>query len=175
MTKRIPSVLIAALAASVLIAGCGGGGNSSASSSGANTSASSTATEGSLTRSEFIKRGDAICEKAHKRIFNRARAYRVAHANELNRLKPIPREERVIRVLVLPTVIKEAEGLESLGAPKGDEEQIKSLVAGIEAAVGKAKTNPYSISGEAGYGKNPFHDIDNRLREYGFEVCRIIS
>jgi hypothetical protein len=173
MIKLIPIFLIAALSAS-LVAGCGGS-DATAGSSNADSTNPSAETEGPLTQAEFIKQGDALCEKADKETYNRARRYRVAYAKELEKLGPVPAEEKLIRLIVLPNVVKEVEGLEALGAPKGDEKQIESFLAGIEGAVKKAQKNPYAIEGEPGYGPNPFQGIDVRLREYGFNVCRIIT
>jgi hypothetical protein len=174
MSKAIAVSVVAPLALLLLIAGCGGGSDATTASNASQTTASSESGE-PLTRAEFIKQGDAICQKADDATYLEARRYSEAHAKELSKFEPIPREEKLIRLFVLPNVVKEARGLEALPAPKKDSEQIESFIEGIEVALKKAKKNPYAVEGEVGYGENPFHDIDIRFREYGFQVCSILT
>jgi hypothetical protein len=166
MAKLVPISLIAVLSTALLTAGCGGSSNASDASA---------ASEAPLTKAEFIKQGDAICEKAHQKIYDEAKKYREVHAKELEKLGGVAAEEKLIRLVMLPAVLEEAKGMEALGAPKGDDKQIESFVAAIERGVEKAKKNPMAAESEFGYGQNPFHNIDIQLREYGFEVCRIIT
>jgi hypothetical protein len=79
--------------------------------------------------------------------------------------------EKVIK-LGLPQIQVEAEELDELGAPEGDEEQIDAIVAGIEDGLKKAEEDPISTnkSGAA----NPFAAVDKLTTDYGFKVCNFV-
>jgi len=162
------AILLTLAAVALLAVGCGGSADTSPSLSTAN---SELPTDGPLTKAEFIKQGDALCERAQAKQYNDARRYRTVQAKELGSLSLREVEERLIRLIVLPSVRDQAKGLDSLPAPAGQEKKIKTIVAEIEAAVKKAEKVPLSAESEVGYGENPFHGVDIELRDYGFSFC----
>lgn len=161
MPGRIFLSLMLLLAVSLLALGCGGG-EDAASSKAAETR--------SLTKAEFLKKGDEICRKADITQDNEALAYRKKHAKELAKLAPIPAEEQLIVAIILPSIRQQTTDIEALGAPKGEEKKVKSFFVGIEAGLKKAEKNPYHVEWEYP-SQNPFLRVDEALANYGFVYC----
>jgi hypothetical protein len=145
------AAVLVALAA--LIAGCGGGDE---------TTDSATAT---LTKVEFIKQGDVICEEANKE--NQAAAEEFAEENgfELEKANKEQLEETVAEVLG-PSLKNQVEELDALGAPKGDEKKVEEITVAVEDAAEEIEDDP-SLAFKGETLKKP-----NQLAEaYGFKVC----
>jgi hypothetical protein len=154
MPKRIPILLALSVALSGLFVGCGGGGNTT------------------LSKSEFIKKADEICKREEKTRSGEAAAYLKVR---FKGRAPLSREEtieKLVGAVLLPSVLKEAERIEALGAPSGDEEKVKDFIRGIEEAVKKAEKNPGSV---AVFSEDPFRAVDNLAREYGFHSCSNVA
>jgi hypothetical protein len=139
--------LLATLAA--LIAGCG---------------KSAEGGERAPTRAAFIKRADAICDKADEKQNVVNDAYLDKHRNVSQ-----PIEENVVR-LSLPLVQIEAEEIAALPAPEGDEEKIGTIIQGIERAVERGEANPSTLLTRSA---GPFVSVDKLAREYGFKACAL--
>jgi hypothetical protein len=110
MTKSLSFFLLAALTAALFLIGCGGGSNSQ------------------LSKAEFIKQGNAICQKSSKK----RTAEFSAQAEDLS-------TEQIVMKITLPSMREIAERLDELGAPEGDEERIEAIVTGIEDGVDKSE------------------------------------
>lgn len=154
MNKAFLPALAVLLALAALVAGCGGGGG--------DTTDSDTAT---LTKAEFIKQGDAICKEANEG--NQAEAEEFAEENgfDLEKASEEQLEEAVGEVLA-PSLTKQAEELDALGAPEGDEDQVEGIIVSLEDATGEIEDDP-SLVFKGEVLKKP-----NQLAEaYGFEIC----
>lgn len=158
---KLTLLFVVTLAGVVAIAGCGSEGESSS---------QATASSGPLTKAEFIKRADEICREADKGVYFRAAGYRESHEKELNKLPPIPREERMIRIFVLPSIKNQIEGIEALEAPKGDEKEIEQIINEMKAGLKAGEKEPYSVSYEVP-GEYPFNELAELGDEYGFQEC----
>lgn len=165
---KLPGMIfpVAALVAALFVSGCGGDSGDSGSAAGSTAAAST----GPLTKAEFIKQADRICKKADDRVYYGASAYRETHAKELNKLEPIPREEKMIRVFVLPSIERQIAEIESLEAPKGDEQKIEAILAELKAGLKYGEKKPYSVSYEEP-SEYPFAKLSELAREYGFNEC----
>ncbi len=166
MLRRTVALSAVVLAVALFSVGCGGGGSTTSNP----TTTTTVANKGPLTKAEFIKQADEICRKKDLEQDQDARIYRNQHSKQLAQLKPIPREEKVIRVVEFPSIAKQTEEIKGLEVPPGDEKQINALIVSMEVGLTKAKKNPYSIELEV--GKNPFEKADRLLRAYGFVDCR---
>jgi hypothetical protein len=155
----------AGIATLLLATGCGGGDDA--------TAGDGTVTK-PLTKAAFIKKADSLCAKTREVRFNEAVAYRKSHEKELEALKPVPAEEQIIRAITLPSVEKELEELKALGAPKGQEKKIDTIMSAIAKGIKGAEKNPYAVELEVPL-ENPFREADELLRAYGFEECRNIA
>jgi hypothetical protein len=149
MIKLLPALPALALIA-VLGVGCGGGGDAT------------------ITKAELIKKGDAICEKTDTTQVEEFQSYGKKHEKEFKRL-PGDRVERLLIVRIgLPSIRREGEEIEALGAPSGDEKEVEALTAAIENGLKAAEKNPPSVEVPA---ENPFRKADKLAREYGFTAC----
>jgi hypothetical protein len=157
MPKRTQTFSASALVAVLLLlVGCGGGGDSS------------------LSKSEFIKRADAICKKADETQAGEAAAYQKAHLKEFVKLPVNAQIEQMVPILLLPSIQREIEGIEALGIPSGDERQINDFLAEAKKALDKAEQNPATLEASRG-AEGPFRGPDQLGREYGFKACDEIT
>jgi hypothetical protein len=174
MTKSTYILLALAMAIGALLVGCGGSSDSDSTTAAKGDSSTLAKSAAPRTKAEYIKQADLVCAKSKTTRFNEAAAYRNDHAKELAAMKPIPREEKIILAVVLPSIEEEIEALKAIEAPKKEQKNIAALIALMETGVKGAKTHPYDIELEVPL-KNPFRKADIELREYGFKECRNIA
>jgi hypothetical protein len=142
--------LITALVFASFAIGCGNSGDSSTAA---------------LTKAEFIKRGDAICEKTDEAQKAGLKAYTEKHPK--SQTTPTGVKDAVVAA-GLPPIQSEAEELAELGAPNGDEAEVEAIIKGIEDALARAEKDPGSLLKTEG---NPFVGVDKLADEYGFKAC----
>jgi maltose-binding protein MalE len=159
LSKRLITTLAGVVAIAVIAAGCGSSSDDSSSSSD----------EGaSLSKAEFIKEGDAICEKGNQSIESEAEEF--AEENGIDVEKPTTAEqEEVVSDVVGPGIATEAEEIGALGAPSGEEAEVEAIVAAVEAGAEEAEENPSSIVEVEGGG--PFAEANKLANNYGFKIC----
>lgn len=149
MIQRSTTVL-ASVAILALLLGCG-----------------SSESDETLTKAEFIKRGDAVCTQANKQSAERYSS--LAKQNVSNGSKRSVEEEgiEVGEEVLVPNAEWQAEGLAELSPPEGDETEVDAIVSSIEEGVKQANADPSSF-----YGKDyPFDEANRLMRDYGFQVC----
>jgi hypothetical protein len=152
VSKRFIALLAALAAISMIVAGCGGGSDSSSSSS--------------LTKAQFIKQADAICEKGNKASNEEVEEF--AKENNVNTSKPTKeQQEEVIAQVVAPNVQGQVEEISDLGAPEGDEKKIDAMVGAVEEGVEELESNPSALI----EGKNPLSKGSKLAKEYGLKTC----
>jgi hypothetical protein len=136
-----------------LIAGCGGGDD---------TTDGDTVT---LTKAEFIKQGDAICKEGNEE--NEAEAEEFAEENDftLEKASKEQLEEAVSEVLV-PSLNEQAEELDALGAPEGDEEKVEEIVVALEDATAEIEDDPSLV-----FEEKTLEEPNQLADAYGFKVC----
>jgi hypothetical protein len=118
-----------------------------------------------LTKAEFIKQGDAICKKASEESQSGAEEFAKENDFTLEKASKDQIEEAVVEVLV-PNLNQQAEDLEALGAPEGDEEQAEEIIVALEDAADKIEDEPKLIfEGEA------LAEPGKLAGAYGFKVC----
>ncbi len=152
MNKGLLAALALLVALAALIAGCGGGDETT----------DETVT---LTKAEFIKQGDAICKEANDQ--NEAEAEEFAEDNDfkLESASKEQLEEAVAEVLV-PSLNKQAEELDALGAPEGDEDKIEEIVVSLEDATGEIEDDPSLV-----FEEKTLEEPNQLAEAYGFKVC----
>lgn len=147
MSKQISILLVLFTALAGLVAGCGGGSS-----------------DPEISKAEFIKKADKICEKADETQGGEALAYQRAHGKDAT-------IEKMISVILLPSVLKEVKDIEALGVPSGDEQVISEFTDGNKAAVKEAEKEPGSVS----TGEGPFAEVNKLASEYGFKNCENLT
>jgi hypothetical protein len=165
-----PALVLAALA--LFVVGCGGSDDTTSSKGDDSTLAKSE--NDPLSKAEFTKQAEDVCYQSKRSRYFEARKYQRRHREELKALSPIAAYEKEIVAVVLPSIMKEAQELTALGAPKGDEKKIEAIVTGIEAGVKKAEKNPYSVSLEVP-SEYPFRKVGYLIRAYGLVDCRNVA
>lgn len=152
MNKALLAALAALVALAAVIAGCGGGD-------------STTDETVTLTKTEFIKQGDAICKKGNSESEKEAEEFAEDNDFELEKASKEQLEEAVGEVLV-PNLERQTEELDALGAPEGDEEKVDAIIVSLEDATGEIEDDP-GIVFQGDVLKKP-----SQLAEaYGFKVC----
>jgi len=148
MSKGLIALAAGALLV-VLVAGCGSSDDSS-----------------SLTKAEFIKQADQICTKGEKSIEGGAEKF--AEENKVDTEKPTKgQQEEVIKQVVAPEIRKQAEEIDSLGAPKGEESEVEAIVTAVEEGADELESKPALLI----EGKNPLEAGSKLAKEYGLKVC----
>jgi hypothetical protein len=152
LNKALLAALAALVALAALIAGCGGGDETT----------DETVT---LTKTEFIKQGDAICKKGNDQSEKEAEEFAEDNDFTLEKASKEQLEEAVAEVLV-PNLNQQAEELDALGAPEGDEEQVEEIIVSLEGAADEIEDEPGSVfEGEV------LEEPTKLAKAYGFKVC----
>jgi hypothetical protein len=122
--------------------------------------------ESSDLKAAFLKKGDAICEKTDKEQEAGVSAYSKKHPKALFTKGS---EQRVLVLAVgLPPIVKEANALEALEPPPGDEQQVEEIISAIRRATKEAEADPV----EVGKGRpGPFARPNQMAKHYGFKAC----
>jgi hypothetical protein len=152
LNKALLAALAALVALAAVAAGCGGGGDTT----------DETVT---LTKTEFIKQGDAICKQGNDESEKEAEEFAEDNGFELEKASKEQLEEAVGEVLV-PNLEQQTEELKALGAPKGDEDKVEAIITSLEDATGEIEDDP-GIVFQGEVLKKP----SKLAEEYGFKVC----
>ena len=147
MSKGLIAVILGVLAVG-LIAGCGSSDSSS-----------------SLTKAEFIKQGDAICEKVHKKIEDEFSV--LLKKGSLKGGGGNKAVEEFTATKLTPILRSEAEELRDLGAPSGEEDAVNAILdpfeeglEELESPSATASTNPVGIN-----------EANTQAKKYGLKFC----
>ena len=154
MSKPFIAVLAALAAISMIVAGCGGGDDSSSDSS-------------SITKAQFIKQADEICEKGNEE--NEAEFEEFAEDQGLSEGEEPTKaqQDEAITEIVAPGVRKQIEEIDALPVPEGDEKQIEAIVLSVEEGVVEIETNPDTLSA----GISPLAEGSKLAKDYGLKAC----
>lgn len=145
--QRFAAIIVLSVVAAA-IAGCGGSGDSN------------TVTTSSLSKAEFTKKANALCEEARQE----ALAYRLPAGEEES-------PEAVTTTVhkgILPPIQRVMEEVRELGAPKGDEEKVEAILVGNEEAIEKAEGMKFSSMSDM---EEVFLPTAEKARGYGVDNC----
>lgn len=160
--------LLAALVSLLVITGCGGGdsdGSTSASNEQSGGAADAAAVElasKSPSEAEFKKQASEICGRAGKAIVS-ALLQPPKGGSEAEAF------EALNESVFLPTTERELSELAALGAPKGQEEQIQSILDAMQEGVSALNQGP--ITSLEAFGK-AFAPYDQLMAKFGLRSCR---
>jgi hypothetical protein len=140
------------------------GGDSS--TSGDSSSGAEAADSGKpLTKAEFIKRGDAICEAVPQEYSKKLSALE-EEAKKSKKPKPSKTESNLNAAV--PPLYAAIEALEELAPPQGDEQEAAAIVAALKSAAKGLEEKPES---ELLGPKSPFAEFQKLTKAYGFKLC----
>jgi hypothetical protein len=155
VSKRFVALLAALAALALIVAGCGSGGDSTESTS-------------SLTKAEFVKKGNAICAKGNKEIEEGFEKF--AKENNITPSKQ-PTKAQLTEFsegVLLPLVRKQVEGIRDLGIPSEGEKEAEKVLQAAEKAVEEGEEDPSKLATQNG---GPFAEANKLAREYGLTAC----
>jgi hypothetical protein len=145
--------LMAALIVGVCVAGCGN-------------SSSTTETTATISKAEFVAKGNAVCVKGEKAQEAEVNAYVKKHGLE-NKKPSKAQEAELVEVVFAPNIQSQIDGVKALGAPSGEEQQVESALELSQQALGKVEANP-----ELAFGKQDlFAAAGKQLHALGLKKC----
>lgn len=153
MSKRLFALLGALAALAIIVAGCGGGSDSTESTS-------------SLTKAEFVKKGNAICAKGNEEIEEGFEKFGKEHGFSKEKEPSQAELEEAVETVVIPSVSNEVESIRALGPP---DEEAEAVLDAAEGALEKGEEDPKQFLKEESSG--PFAKANKLAREYGLTKC----
>lgn len=148
-------VLVALLFAIALIAtGCGGGGSSSS-------------TTASITKAQFVKKGNAICAAGNKRNQTEFEAYAKKSGLKEGEEPSKAQDEELAETILLPSVSQEVEEIKALGFPSEDAEGAEAVIESAEESIAEGEEDPAAVVTSA----KAFKKTNELAHEYGLTVC----
>jgi hypothetical protein len=137
LNKRLLALLAGVLALALVAAGCGSSDDSTTDS-----------TTASLTKAQFLKQGNAICDAGNKEI-------NAGFEEALPKGKQPSEAElsEAMETVLIPSVTKQVEEIRALGAPEGEEEAIEDFLTGAEEELEKGEEDPASLATDASFNK----------------------
>jgi hypothetical protein len=155
------TALALTLAAGLLVAGCGGGDKGDESTLPAQLSTSSVPQ--TLTKQEYVARGDQICAAGTFKIGDQAR-------QQFGNVPPTQAQVQQFSVdVVVPTFEDQLDQLRALPAPAGDEQQVTAIYDAVQEGVDALQANPALFATPNGGGA--LVKASRLARAYGFKQC----
>lgn len=155
----IAALSVLAVAVLSTLPGCGSGGDPATASG-----AGSSARMASITKAEFIKRGNAICRRA----LEEQEATVAAAERKLGNGRPVSsaQRERLLITLTPRFFERKTEELAKLPVPAGDEVQVRAVIVGYEAGVREIEARPVTV-----VKGTPFLKGRKAAGRYGLSEC----
>jgi len=118
--------------------------------------------EAALSKKQYQKQADQICNDAGHEQFEGVIRYRKKH--------PGAEEEEMVAPVALPPLEKQLEELKELPMPNGDEAQLEAYFTQFAKALGAAREDPPSV---LSVQENPFNPAIAIAKKYGLGDCAV--
>jgi hypothetical protein len=129
---------------------------------------SGAAGSGSKAKAAFIERADAICLAGNRKALGRVGAYLRQHRGATGKRQQDRCLAEAVQIVFLPHVEQEVVQIEALGAPPGDEQKLRIVLASLrEAAEAASKLSPPSSPGL----ERAFRRSSKLAKAYGLPSC----
>jgi hypothetical protein len=116
-----------------------------------------------VSKSEFLKKGNAICKKGNKEIEQEAnKTFKKGQEPSPEELKKFATETLV------PNVRGQVEDLRALDKPKADKDKVDAILDEADAAVAKGEKDPLVLTNDQ---KDPFKKANKLANNYGLTAC----
>jgi hypothetical protein len=148
------AILAAVVAVAAIAAGCGGG---------------SDASTAALSKAEFTKQANAICEKGRLKIEKELGAF----VRKIGGPTQTPTKAQVAEMagdIIVPQVKWEAERLREVGLPSGDEAEMTAMLEAFDRGVEEGEADPSAVFGGNGYS-NSLGKAVKTGTDYGLRGC----
>jgi hypothetical protein len=140
------------VAIGLLAAGCGGGGSS---------------TTASITKAEFVKKGNAICTAGNKRVDSEFEAFAKEAGLKEGEEPSKAQSEELAETILLPSVSQEVEEIKALGIPSEEGEGAEAVIESAEESIEKGEEEPAALVSS----EKTFKKTNELAHEYGLTVC----
>jgi ADP-ribosylglycohydrolase len=151
--------IILLLLAAFVTAGCGGSGESS----------EITVPAGSLSKAEFVRKADAICEATRSRFAREYTAlvqkYQQQGGSSQAELKVVT--DAIVKAALLPNYEKGIDEIVALGAPKGDEDEVAAFLNALRERLDEIEATPTKLASTI----TPFARVEKKAEAYGLTGC----
>ncbi len=157
MHRRLTGVLSfgALVLAGLLVAGCG------------SSSSTTTTTATTISKAEFVAKGNAICaagSKTQEAAFN---AFAKKHGLKENQQPNKAQQAEAVNSILVPGIQTQINAVKNIGAPTGEEQQVSAALDTAEQELSKVKANP-----ELAFGKeSAFVGAGEKLHALGLTQC----
>jgi hypothetical protein len=134
-------LLACALTATVLVSGCGGSGGDSG---------EVTVETGSMSKAEFVKRADGICESTRTQFtteFSKAIRENQKLVKEGSAAQQQAFRKEVVEKFVVPIYQKTVDGISTLGAPQSYSKEVSQFLNALQHRLTEIEEDPEVISG----------------------------
>lgn len=147
--------------------GCGDSNDSAPESNASGGESAITAHPGSLSKAEFTKKASAICAAAHER--SAAEFSKYVNENDVPASGPglVAKASDVVAKVFVPVYELQIEKINALGAPKGDLQQVTTLLTAMQQGIERAKQHPLQfIRRSTAFGR-----ASKLATAYGLPAC----
>jgi len=143
------------LLAGLFVAGCG------------SSSTTTTATTATITKAEFVAKGNAICAAGNKAQQAGINAFFKKHGLKENQQPTKAQQAEAVNTVLVPGIQSQINAVKNIGAPSGEEQQVNSALEASQQDLNKVKANP-----ELAFAKeSAFADAGKQLHALGLTKC----
>ena len=136
------------------LGGCGGGDDETTFPAGVSQS---------IGKVEFLAEADRICNSTNVRI--------EAAADDLGRRHPPPAQVRQVALsIAVPALQTEVRAIRALGAPRGDEQKVRAILAATERGIAEIRADPTAVVNGVPAG---LREASRLARAYGSQQCDV--
>jgi len=151
----ICGLVLMALIVGVCVAGCGSSSDST-----------STETTATISKAEFVAKGNAVCVKGEKAQEAEINAYVKKHGLE-NKKPTTAQQVELVETVFAPNIQSQIDGVKALGAPSGKEQQVSSALELSQQTLEKIEANPELVFGN----NDAFAAAGKQLHALGLKKC----
>jgi hypothetical protein len=152
--------LLVLLGLGLVVAGCGSSSSSSSSTT------SSQAAAPALTKTEYVKQGNAICKAGTAKQQADIAAYSKAH-HLSGKATPTKAQETQVAAIGASNIQAQINAVKALVPPSAGKAQVTAMLAAAQQDLGRVKQNPALLFGNT----NPFAHSGKLLHAYGLTSC----
>lgn len=149
----------AAIAALVLLAGCGSSSDPEI-----------TVQTGSLSKAEFVEKADAICAAARREFLAKYSSLVLAHKSVIasgDEEREVALLGEAVDTLLAPNVEGQIEQIGELGAPSADAPKTTLFLEALQERLGELQANPAELTATT----TPFKRAEDAAKRVGMQDC----
>jgi hypothetical protein len=119
----------------------------------------------SPSKAAFIKEADKICTTADTKLSEEVISYAKENNISIEEEPSKDDQTKIYEAVVLPNIHKQAEDLEALTPPAGDESEVEDITSTLTQEVEDAEGDPSNIS------ESTLKEASEKAHAYGLKTC----